>query len=82
MKKNVDRLQVPVSLKYTACYGQSSSRFQRVLTMVYDTQDYWAFGLCLSSSVLKSVPFRKLDPFPSSGGGGGNAYSTVSVRKG
>jgi hypothetical protein len=37
--------------------------------MVYNTQDYWGFGLCLSSGILetkKNTTFRKLDLFPSS----------------
>jgi hypothetical protein len=38
-----------------------------VLTMVYNTQDYWVFGLFPSSGILENTTFRKLDPFPSSG---------------
>jgi hypothetical protein len=40
--------------------------------MVYNTQDYKIFGLCLSSSILKShsnITFRQVDLFPSSGEG-------------
>jgi hypothetical protein len=39
--------------------------------MVYNTQDYWVFGLCPSSDILKTQKntFRKLDLFPSSGEG-------------
>jgi hypothetical protein len=45
------------------------SRFQRVLTMVYNTRDSWVFGLCPSSGILKNTTFRKLDLFPSAGKG-------------
>jgi hypothetical protein len=34
--------------------------------MVYNTQDYWVFGLCPSSGTLKNM-FQKLDLFPHSG---------------
>jgi hypothetical protein len=30
-------------------YGKWMSRFYRVLTMVYNTQNYWVLELCLSS---------------------------------
>jgi hypothetical protein len=35
--------------------------------MVYNTQDYWTFGLCPSSIILKAkknTTFRKLNLFP------------------
>jgi hypothetical protein len=51
--------------------------------MVYDTRNYWVFGLCPSSGILKTLEntaFRKLDLFPSSGEGG-DIYSVGSVRK-
>jgi hypothetical protein len=35
--------------------------------MVYNTQNYWVFGLFPSSSILENTTFRKLDLFPSSG---------------
>jgi hypothetical protein len=38
--------------------------------MVYDIEDYWVFGLCPSSGILKTqknTTFRKLDLSPSSG---------------
>jgi hypothetical protein len=43
-----------------------------VLMMVYNTQNYWVFGLCPSSGILnlENTAFRKLDLFPSSGTGG------------
>jgi hypothetical protein len=41
------------------------------LTMVYNTQNYWVFGLSPSSDILENTTFRKLDLFPSSGEGGG-----------
>jgi hypothetical protein len=39
--------------------------------MVYNTQNYWVFGLFPSSGILenKNTKFRKLDLFPSSGEG-------------
>jgi hypothetical protein len=35
--------------------------------MVYNTQNYWGFGLRPSSGILETTTFRKLDLFPSSG---------------
>jgi hypothetical protein len=40
--------------------------------MVYNTQDYWAFGFCPLSGILKTqknTTFQKLDLFPSLGEG-------------
>jgi hypothetical protein len=40
--------------------------------MVYNTENYWVFGLFPSSGILentKETTFRKQDLFPSSGGG-------------
>jgi hypothetical protein len=40
--------------------------------MVYNTQDYWVFGLCPSSGILKTqkkATFWKFYMFPSSGEG-------------
>jgi hypothetical protein len=43
--------------------------------MVYNTQNYWVFGLFPSSGILENT-FRKLDLFPSSGEEGGeDTYS-------
>jgi hypothetical protein len=28
---------------------------ERVLTMVYNTQNYWGFGLCPSSGILEAI---------------------------
>jgi hypothetical protein len=42
------------------------------LTMVYNTRDYYDFGLCTSSGILKNTKnttFPKLDLFPSLGEG-------------
>jgi hypothetical protein len=36
--------------------------------MVYNTQNYWVFGLFPSSGILENTTFRKLDLFPSSYG--------------
>jgi hypothetical protein len=49
--------------------------------MVYNTRDQWLFELCLYSCILKNTALWKLDLFLSSGEGGGDAYSVVSVRK-
>jgi hypothetical protein len=37
--------------------------------MMCNTQNYWGFGLCPTSAILKleNTTFRKLDLFPSSG---------------
>jgi hypothetical protein len=35
----------------TQLYG---FRFYRVLTMVYNTQNYWVLGLCSSSGILET----------------------------
>jgi hypothetical protein len=50
-------------------------RFQRVLTIVYNTQNYWDFGICPSSV---DNTFRKVDLFPSSGERG-DTYCVVSL---
>jgi hypothetical protein len=39
--------------------------------MVYNTQNYWVFGLLPSSGILENTTFRKLDLFPFSGEGRG-----------
>jgi hypothetical protein len=46
--------------------------------MVYSTQNYWVFGLCPSSGILKleNTTFSNLDLFLSSGEG----EDTYSVR--
>jgi hypothetical protein len=52
-----------------------------VLAMVYNTQDYWDFGLCLSSDILKDTTFQKMALFPSSDDGLGDNYSIGFIRK-
>jgi hypothetical protein len=53
-----------------------------VLTVVYNTQNYWVFGLFPSSCILENTTFRKLDLFPPSGEGGGeDTYSVGPLRK-
>jgi hypothetical protein len=47
--------------------------------MVYNTQNYWVFGIFPSSGILENTTFRKLDLFPSSGEDGGE--DTYSVRQ-
>jgi hypothetical protein len=32
--------------------------------MVYNTQNYWVFGLFPSSGILENITLRKLDLFP------------------
>jgi hypothetical protein len=50
--------------------------------MVYNTQNYWVFGLFPLSCILENTTFRKLDLFPSSGEGGGeDTYSVGPLRK-
>jgi hypothetical protein len=49
--------------------------------VVYNTQDYWDFGLRLSSDILKDTTFQKMDLFPSSVEGLGDSYSTGFIRK-
>jgi hypothetical protein len=44
------------------------------------TGDYWVFGLCPLSGILKNM-FQKLDLFLSSGEGVGDTYSVGSIRK-
>jgi hypothetical protein len=52
-----------------------------VLAMVYNTQNYWVFGL-FQSGILENMTFQKLDLFPSSGEGGGeDTYSVGPLRK-
>jgi hypothetical protein len=49
--------------------GNCGSQFKSVLTMVYNTQNYWISELCPSSCILKTKKntFRKLASVPSSG---------------
>jgi hypothetical protein len=50
--------------------------------MVYNTQNYWVFGLIPSSGILENTTFRKLDLYPSSGESGGeDTYSVGPLRK-
>jgi hypothetical protein len=46
---------------------------------MFNSQNYWVFGLCPSSGILKSK-FRKLDLFPSSGEGVEGTYFVGSIR--
>jgi hypothetical protein len=50
--------------------------------MVYNTQNYWVFGLFPSSGILENTTFWKLYLLPSSGEGGGeDTYSVGPLRK-
>jgi hypothetical protein len=49
--------------------------------MVYNTQNYWAFGLFPSSGILGNTTFRTLDLFPSSDEGGGKDTYSVGPRR-
>jgi hypothetical protein len=50
--------------------------------MVYNTQNYWVFGLFPSSGILENTTFRKPDLFPSSGEDGGeDTHSVGPLRK-
>jgi hypothetical protein len=42
-------------------------------------QNYWVFGLFLSSGILENTMFRKLDLFASSGEGGGEDTYSVGL---
>jgi hypothetical protein len=74
---------------YQKNYSQTASIQRFVLgtsgirtRMVF--QDYWVFGLCPSSGILKTqknTMFRKLDLFPFSGEGTGDTYSVGPLRK-
>jgi hypothetical protein len=76
-------LLLKITPRYFALFTYGIS-LERVLMMVYDVQDYWVFGLCPSSGILKTLKntmFRKLDLFLSSGEGTGDNYSVGPVRK-
>jgi hypothetical protein len=52
--------------------------------MVYNTQNDWGFRLCPSSGIPKKLEktiFPKLDPFQSSGEGGGTLLDPVERAK-
>jgi hypothetical protein len=42
--------------------------------------DYWAFGFCPSSTILKNMTFQKLDLSPFSGEGVQGAYSVGLLK--
>jgi hypothetical protein len=44
-------------------------------------QDYWVFGCCPSSDILKNTVLQKLDWFLFSDEGMGGTYSVGSIRK-
>jgi hypothetical protein len=50
--------------------------------MVYNTQDYWDFGLSISSASLKNTTSRKLDMFSSSVEGIGSPTLLVPIETG
>jgi hypothetical protein len=59
------------------------SRFQRFLTMMYNTRNYHVFGLRPSSGILKKIEnttFQKLDLFPSSGYPQGFTDSVINSK--
>jgi hypothetical protein len=46
-----------IKLPYYEAFGLKQatlSRFQRVLTMAYNTQNYWVFGLFPSSGIVQN----------------------------
>jgi hypothetical protein len=47
--------------------------------MICNTWDYWVFGHCLFSTVLKNTAFWKPDLFPTSGEGVGDTYSLLGL---
>jgi hypothetical protein len=48
----------------------------KTLLTTSEVRDYWDFGFCSSSGILKNV-FRKLDLFPSTGEEVGEMYSVL-----
>jgi hypothetical protein len=48
--------------------------------MVYNMQNYWVLGLCLSPGILKNTTFLQMDLFPSSGKGQ-DTYSVGAKSK-
>jgi hypothetical protein len=52
--------------------------------MVYNTQNYWVFGLCPSSGILKirkhKVSENESDSFPGEGKGEADTYIVGSFR--
>jgi hypothetical protein len=65
-------------------FGNNSLSPPVYLPIQLSLKDYWVFGLCPSSGILKkqkNPTFRKLDVFPSSGKGAGDTYSVGPVRK-
>jgi hypothetical protein len=65
IKAVADRLHGTVPQLFT--FTGLGKVLERVLTMVYNTRNYWGFGVCPSSGIVKNTPFRKLDLLPSSG---------------
>jgi hypothetical protein len=49
--------------------------------MVFLGGDYWVFGLCPLSSILKNTIFEKLHLFSSSGEAMGDTYFVGSLKK-
>jgi hypothetical protein len=71
---------------YENLWNQTEARrqvgtFERPLTIVYNNRNYWLFGLCPSSGIVKNTTSRKLDVFPPSGEGVGDTYSVGPHRK-
>jgi hypothetical protein len=48
--------------------------------MVYNTYNYWAFGLCPPSTILKNITFQELNLFQPSGEWVGDTYSVRFIR--
>jgi hypothetical protein len=50
------------------------------MIIVYNSQHYWALGICPSSGILKKTVFQKLDLLPSSGERMGATYLVGTIR--
>jgi hypothetical protein len=54
----LDKLQFVFQLFKCTQLHNISNEFWNVLLIVYNTRDYWVFGLCPSSKILKNITFR------------------------
>jgi hypothetical protein len=73
-------MAIRVSMLNTAYDG---SRIERVLTVVYNTQNYWDCRLCPSSDILNNYETQRLGNcylFPPSGEGEGDMLCWVPKK--
>jgi hypothetical protein len=50
----ISKVDISFQLDHVVSSQFSYCRFQRVLTMVYNTKKYWVFGLCPLPGILKN----------------------------